>query len=331
MRNYLNRLFKNLFIIMILTFVSTGFISAGPVVTLNFFNNATVNDTAIYLHDIAEISTDSLDLKQRLSAMIAGEIAPPGYSRFINTADLLLYRLQPANKNVTFKVAQNKRISVKTVGVPRRIGDYLTLVEDYLRLHTGWKKGEWSFNIENSEDTWESLDLPVEVSVEQPVTVKTITPFPRGHIKLQLVVKQKERVICIPISCFLKICAPVVISKHALNRNKVIDSNDIELRKVDLSGFGPEPYFKMEDLVGKKTIGDICQGSIFYNKLVMPIPAVSKGDQLTIKVTQGNVRISVAAIARENGNLGQKIWVENTMTHKLIRVVLKDKNSAVIL
>ena len=306
MRNYLNRLFKSLFIITILGFISAGLLSADPVVTLSFFDKAMVNDTAIYLHDIADISTDSLSLKQRLSATIAGEIAPPGCSRFINTSDLLLYRLQPVYKNVYFKVAQNKRIMVKTVGVSRRVGSYLNILADYLRMHIGWQTGEWSFDIENSEDTWETLDLPVAVTVESPATAKTVMPFPRGHIKLELVAKQKERIIKIPVSCFLKICAPVVISKHTIIRNKVIDSNDLELKKIDISTLSPDPFFKVEDLIGKKTICDISQGSIFFNRLVMPIPAVSKGDKLAVKVTQGNVRILVSAIARENGNPGLK-------------------------
>jgi flagella basal body P-ring formation protein FlgA len=314
---------------MVLAMIST--IIAKPVAILSFIDSATVNDTAIYLHDIAAIATDSPDLRKQLSAAIAGPIAPPGYSRFINTSDLLLYRLQPAFKDIDFNITENKRIVVRTAGIVRKIGDYANVVETYLHEHIDWKQGEWSFVIENSEETWKSLDLPMVVSIEKPAALKTATSYPRGHLQLQFVVNQRERVTRIPITCLLKISAPVVVSKHALNRGKVIDSNDIELKKADVSGLGPDPYYKIEDLLGKKTMQNINQGSILFNKLLAPVPAVSKGDQLAINITQGNVRISVLAIARENGNLGQKIWVENSTTHKLVRVIVKDKNSAVVL
>jgi len=331
MRDYLYRLLKSLFIINGFVLLTISIAAARPVARLSFVDSVTVNDTAIYLRDIAAISTDSPELKQRLSVAIAGTIAPPGYSRFINTADLLLYRFQPAFKDIDIKVAENKRIVVRTVGIVRKVGDYVNVVEGYLREHIGWKQDEWSFVIENSEETWKSLDLPIGISIEKPAASKTTTPYPRGHLQLQFIINQRERITRIPISCLIKIFAPVVISKHALNKGNVIDSNDIELIKTDISCFGPDPCFKIEDLIGQKTIRNINQGSILFNKLLAPVPAVSKGDQLAIRVAQGNVRISVLAIARENGNLGQKIWVENSTTHKLVRVIIKDKSSAVVL
>jgi flagella basal body P-ring formation protein FlgA len=331
MRNYLYRLLKSLFIIKIMVLLMINSIIAKPVVVLRFVDSATVNDTTIYLRNIAAISTDSPEIKQQLSSAIVGDIAPPGYSRFINTADLLLYRLRPVYKDIDIKVADNKRIVVRTVGIVRKIGDYTNVVGNYLREHIDWKEGEWSFVIENSEESWKSLDFPMVVSIERSSAAKMATPYPRGHLQLQFVVNQRERITRIPIVCLIKISAPVVVSKHALNNGKVIDSNDIELKKADISCFGSDPYYKIEDLLGKKTMQNINQGSILFNKLIAPVPIVSKGDQLAIKVTQGNVRISVLAIARENGNLGQKIWVENATTHKLVKVIIKDKNSGVVL
>lgn len=329
MRCNLYRLIKSLFIISMMVLVSIVAVIAKPVVMLSFSDSVTVNDTAIYVRDIAVVSTESPELKQRIQAAVAGDIAPPGYSRYINATDLLLYRLQPAFKDCDIKTLKNKRIVVKTVGIVRKVGSYSDVVERYLSGHVGWKQGEWSVVVENSEDTWKSLDLPVDVSVEESASAKTL--FPRGHIQLQLIAKQRDRAVRIPLSCMIKITAPVAIARHAVIRGKVIDSNDIELTRVDISDFGPDPYYKIEDLVGQKAVRTISQGSIFFNRLLAPIPVVSKGDQLAIKVDKGNVRISVLAIARENGGIGQKIWVENATTHRLVRVVIKDKTSAIIL
>ena len=303
---------------------------AKPVATLNFFDTATINDTVIHLEDIASVSTEFPELAQKLRAAIAGEIAPPGYSRFISTEDLIAYRLQPAFSDVTIQAVENKRIVVKTTGITRKVGEYSNAVQEYLDTNFGWKTGEWSFEIENSEETFKTLDLPQAVSVERPA-IKTESSFPRGHVQLQLIVKQYERILRIPITCLLKISAPVATARHAIIKGKLIDSSDIELTRIDISNFGPDPYFCLQDIIGQKSLRSIGQGTILYNRLLSPIPVVSKGDQLDIKVMHGNVMISVLAIARENGNLGQKIWVENATTHKLVHVLIKDKNTAVVL
>jgi flagella basal body P-ring formation protein FlgA len=305
---------------------------AKPIAKLTFVDSATINDTAIYLRDIAVISSDSPDISKRLSETFAGESAPPGYSRFINTADLVLYRLQ--STGIVLNVSENKRITVKTVGIVKKIGDYTDKINDYLSQHIDWKQGEWQVVIENSEETFKCLDLPMDVSIEATSVKKTIaqTMFPRGHISLQCIVKQRGRTVHVPVICLIKISAPIVVAKHVISRGKVIDSNDIELKKVDLpAGFSPDLYLQIKDLIGQKSVSTINQGTILFNKLLSPVPIISKGDQLAICVAQGNVRISVLAIARENGSIGQKIWVENETTHKIVHVVVKNKNTAVVL
>jgi flagella basal body P-ring formation protein FlgA len=331
MRNYLYRLLKTLLVISVMVLISITTILAKPVAVLNFYDSATINDTVIYLRDIASVSSDFPEITQNLRDAIAGETAPSGNSRFITTNDLVLYRLSPEFRDIDIKVLENKRIVVKTVGITRKIGDYTAALHEYLSKHIDWKPDAWSVEIENPEETFKTLDLPLEVSFENSGAAKSATLLPRGHIQLQFVVKQKGRTIRIPIACRLKVAVPVAMAKHSISKGTVLDSNDIELRCVDLSGFGPEPFFKVDDLFGQRAVRTISQGSILYNRLLVPVPVVSKGDQLAIKVSKGNVVISVLAIARENGNSGQKIWVENATTHKLVHVIVKDKNTAIVL
>jgi flagella basal body P-ring formation protein FlgA len=65
--------------------------------------------------------------------------------------------------------------------------------------------------------------------------------------------------------------------------------------------------------------------------MVMTMPDIVRGDPVHIELQKGNVRVSVAAIARENGYRGRKMWVENASNHKLVRVVVKDRNTVTIL
>jgi flagella basal body P-ring formation protein FlgA len=65
--------------------------------------------------------------------------------------------------------------------------------------------------------------------------------------------------------------------------------------------------------------------------MVKTVPAVEKGDPVAIIVKKGRISVSVVGIAREQGEIGEKIWVQNSKTNKLIRVKIKGKGIVTVL
>jgi flagella basal body P-ring formation protein FlgA len=295
-------------------------------VSLRFHDSVTVRDTVIRLGDIADISAESAGLRERLMLTIVGESAPAGFLRRVQTADLLMFRLKPMFKDIEFNGNSNMKVKVATHGILRRAGDFDSVVTDYLIRQSGWKSGQVSVAIQNGSKTFYTYEGPLEIGVEG-----LRSPLPRGLKPLQLMVTQFGRVMRIPLECRISVSAPVVVAVKAIPHQKVIGANDLELRIQDLTDFPGAPYFSLSEAIGKRAVQDIASGGIVTDRVTEIVPVVQKGDQMSIEVVRGDARVSVMAVARENGSEGQMIWVENSMTHRLVRVTVKSAGYGVLL
>lgn len=324
MKQYLNRLLKKLQVIVMI-FGGAGTF-AGEAVTISFHDSSTVKDTQIFIKDIADVSTTSKTLRCLVEQTAVGEAAPPGYSRFLNTEDLIRYRLQPNFKEKTFSAKGSIRVTVRTEGVEKKAGDYRNQIQKLLEPFVSWKSDEWTVALENPEASWKCLNAPFEISISGLTTGR-----PKGHERLLLEVRQMGRTYRIPISCMFHVSAQVAVARRDIMKNSVITADDIVIKKTDITSLGPDPFFSENALTGKKALRNIMTGSIFHERMVLAVPAISKGDQVSIELLKGSVKVSVAAIARENGYQGKKIWVENAANHKLIRAVAKDSHTVSLL
>jgi flagella basal body P-ring formation protein FlgA len=326
MNNYLYTLFCKLQKIGMLFICGFGSLGADDVIRLSFVDTATVNDTVIYLKDIADITGGNEREKGRISQIIVGHSAPPGYSRFINTSEIVSLHLD--NNSMPGVVLQKKpgRILAKTAFIEKKVGDYKELIFNYLQNNIAWLQGDWTFVIENDQYSFKMFNAPITVTL-QGVTEK----YPRGLLRLQLIAKQYNKQVSIPLSCRLFVVTQVVCAKCDIVRDKIITLSDCKTVKKDISTFGPKPCLSLSEVVGKKASRTIAGEKIITGNMLLIPPDIIKGDNLSLIISKGNVTISVSAIARENGRIGEKIWVENGSTKKLLRVFVTDKNSVSLL
>jgi flagella basal body P-ring formation protein FlgA len=322
----LRRIVNNLSLIGIAAAIPCSPAFAHEAVSLTFHDSVTVPDTVIRLSDIAEMSGDLDSLKEILAGTVVGESAPPGYSRCIQAADLLLFRLKPLFKDIDFKCNNNIRVKVATLGILKRAGDFESNLMEYLSRESGWKIGQVTATIKNADESFHVYEGPLEVSVDG-----LHDPYPRGLKALQLLVTQFGRVTRVPLECKIAVAAPVVVAVKELPREKVLGVGDLELRRMDLTDLPGTPFFSVREAVGKRASQVIAASGIVTDRLIEEVPLVQKGDPISIEVVRGDTRVSVAAVARENGSEGQKIWVENSMTHRLVRVTVKGAGYGLLL
>jgi flagella basal body P-ring formation protein FlgA len=74
----------------------------------------------------------------------------------------------------------------------------------------------------------------------------------------------------------------------------------------------------------------VAAGGILHDRMLRAIPVVARGDQVRIHYIGERVKISVLGVARDNGGSGERIWVENLQTGKLIRAAVSGKGSVVV-
>lgn len=300
-------------------------LSAAPAITLTFKDSVLTEDTVFMLSEIAKIECDDSRLKTRLQNVVAGSSAPAGYSRYLNVDDFLLYRLKPQFGNFQFVVCGSSRVFIRTASTEKKIEDYMASIQDYFKKEVLWPQGCWEVIIKEPQRSWKCLPGKVTADV-----VGFESGYPRGNIQLWLIVKQGQRKLRIPVLCKVKVVVPVLVARKPVIRGQEVTSEDCELKSVDITGFGPQPLFNASSLAGMRALRTINPGTILHTRLVESLPAVDKGELVEILVCKGRVKVAVQGIAREAGKIGEKIWVENTNSRKLVQVVVKGKGTVTV-
>lgn len=299
--------------------VLTG-ISAASDLTLTFKDSVLVADTAFFLGDIAEIECSDNALKAKLQNVVGGNSAPAGYGRFLNVSDFVLYRLKPLLGNTRFNVSGTQRVYIKTESVDKKIEDYLGIIQQYFRTEVLWPQGCYETVVKEPERSWKCLPGNLTAKVEG-----VGDRYPRGNVQLWLVVQQKQRSLRIPVMCNVKVVTPVLVARRPILRGQQITPEDYEVKSMDITTFGPQPLFNTDSLVGVRAVRTINPGTILHTRLIETIPEIQKGDLVEILVRKGSVKVAIQGIARESGKIGERIWVENTNSRKLVQVIVKNK------
>jgi flagella basal body P-ring formation protein FlgA len=123
----------------------------------------------------------------------------------------------------------------------------------------------------------------------------------------------------------MKVVLTAVVAVSSIERGQMIQNSACDLRTVDVTHLGTIPYIMLSQVAGKKALRLISAGQIINKQWLQEIPEIEKGDPVTIVVNKNAVRVAVSATAREPGQIGEKIWVENSESHKLVRVMVKSK------
>lgn len=295
------------------------------IVSLFFYDTVLINDTMISLGNIANIKTPDDSLKTKLQLFIAGNAAPAGYSRYLNTDDLILYRLKSEFDNVQFIRSGPDRILVRTDFVEKRVGDFHVLIQDYFEKNVLWAEKSWQLSLLEPQRSWKCLSDSILVEVNG-----LENGYPKGNIQVYLKVRQGHKSIRIPVACNVKVTIPVLVAKNSIIRGQLVTSQDCELRNVDITRFAPQPLFDLNALEGMRAVRTIAPGTIIHNRLIQAVPAVEKGDPVEIIVSKGRVKVAVLGIAREAGKMGERIWVENSVSKKLIQTIITNKGKVTV-
>jgi flagella basal body P-ring formation protein FlgA len=149
--------------------------------------------------------------------------------------------------------------------------------------------------------------------------------FPKGTTNCKLTVQQGSYSLSYPVRCRFSVQAPVVVTCLPIARGEIITSDKCTIQKRNITAFGPTPYTSIAALKNKRAARSLKPGTILHNRLLLTVPDIEKGDAVSIVLKKGRIAITVSGVARESGEIGDRIWVQNRNTRKLIRVEIRDK------
>ena len=132
------------------------------------------------------------------------------------------------------------------------------------------------------------------------------------------------------ITVRLKLFKTICIAKDAIEPGQALSENDVELKLVNVTDLRGTPIESLDELNGLRSKVKIAPGSILIKELLDEIPVINKGDHITASAIAGNVKISTDAEARQDGVVGDVIYIV-TKDKKQFKAKIIDSNNVIII
>ncbi|MCX7727680.1 MAG: flagellar basal body P-ring formation chaperone FlgA [Chitinispirillaceae bacterium] len=301
------------------------FSNATSFVKLSFFDTAEVTDTFFTVGDIAAISsTDSIIIKN-VRESFAGKSAPPGYIRPVSVMDIVNYFLKNRFPEVKFTYNNKNFVYVKTANIETEICFFRKEIFDYIEKQIKWKDGDWKVDFINCNEKVSYLKKPFTIEIKG-----LDDPYPRGNKNITLIIKQKGYRRKVDVKCKFTVNTEVAVAIRDIQRGSIINKDDFIMKKTDITHLAQIPILEPALLENKQIICSIKPGVFIQKRMIMNIPDIEKGEEVSMVLKNNGILVSVPAISRERGSVGDYIWVENIITHKLIRAKVEKKGVVIV-
>jgi flagella basal body P-ring formation protein FlgA len=301
-------------------------VGAQTPVRLLFADSAVVNDTLIRLADIATIKGAPPSMLSMLAAHSIGEAAPAGYIRFVDSRELCMNRLGVQFPQLIFVNENPGRLRVRTAGVEHTIAEFSAELEEAFFSRVQWPKQQVQFSIVNSDESWMSPEGPLTVTVEGPDDSRC-----RGAVQLWLrVASAQGQQLRLAVRCKASVSAEVLVSARTIVRDAAIGPDDFRVELRDITRCAFEPLSSAQALAGMRARRTLVAGTLLDERMVQPIPAVRSGEPVRLRYQGGRVDVSVEALAREDGCVGENVWVENRQSNRLVRATVVARGSVAV-
>ena len=111
---------------------------------------------------------------------------------------------------------------------------------------------------------------------------------------------------------------PVVCAARYISRGEILTSNDIVLKKINISK-APARLVRMpENAVGKQGKTSLRAGGVVRQRQLESPPMIEKGERVKILAISGGIQVATLGIAMNEGREGEQIKVENIASKKLV-------------
>ena len=156
----------------------------------------------------------------------------------------------------------------------------------------------------------ESTGMPLVGNFSVPVEVVS-----QGRVEHRCIVSVKVRTF-----------DTVLVAARQLGRHENLKSSDVRREKLETTSLKSVPLREDRQLVGLRTTRIINAGCVLTGDLTQAVPDVLQGSPVTLLVKGRNFRLSLDAVAKEDGVRGRHVMVQRVGgTARLQATVLDPK------
>jgi len=131
--------------------------------------------------------------------------------------------------------------------------------------------------------------------------------------------------IRVPTVAMVTEWSEVPIATRSLPKGAVVEDQDLERARVNLSSLPRDVAMNEGQIVGLEIKQDIAVGEVFRrDKMIMPV-VVAAGSKVTMMVRTKFFDATATGIAIEPGMLGQEIKVRNETSKRVVSAIVKER------
>jgi flagella basal body P-ring formation protein FlgA len=181
----------------------------------------------------------------------------------------------------------------------------------------------------------EFRSVPVDISVSrEKYELRVATdglPVLRGNVSLPVEVvcggaTEKRFVVSVKIRRF----GNVLFAAKQLSRHAQVGEEDILVQKAETTTLPADILRQPGQLQGKRTSRIVSNGSVICGSMLEAPPLVTPEDRVNLIVRTKSVTVSVDAVAKEDGRLGEIVTVERRGVRGRLKAKVVNEKTVVL-
>ncbi|TQV73404.1 flagellar basal body P-ring formation protein FlgA [Exilibacterium tricleocarpae] len=298
--------------------------NADAAITLSFKTGAVVQATTYTLGDVADIETD-VEQRRQLQGLPLGLAPRPGQQAHVRRIDVdrQIARHFPALV-ASLRWRGETRTRIRATGVPyataAAVQQAQTHLEDWLRPRFP------TAVVTPVRAQTQSLLVPAGALEVRPRLSTAVRLAQRICVWVDIFV-DANRFQTLPVWFAVQAPAPVLTARRGLPARHTPTAGDLRAEVIDLATLRGQPLVPAA-LPALRLKRALQKGSVLLQDHLEPVPAVSRGQLITVYARQGSVAIKVQGKARADGHIAESIAVENPASGASYNAVVIDKGIA---
>ncbi len=131
----------------------------------------------------------------------------------------------------------------------------------------------------------------------------------------------------LPVSCLVRTFGTVLVAARNFDRHEPLGPEGLISQTVETTRLPVDRLADPSALAGMRTKRIINLGAVLCASLCEPLPAVRQGDEVTLIARRNGVKLTMQALAKQDGTPGTVILVQPSGTHDRLRARVIDARS----
>ena len=188
-------------------------------------------------------------------------------------------------------------------------------IDNYLKNHLA-EFEKYEFKIKSVPGKNGSLDN-VKINEEKDVKIHG------KYCYVPVIISKGNRTFSSLVTLELKLYDKVLVARRDLKRGENLSRSDFNLITKEVSRLRANLVNKTTPVEFFRVRRTIKSGEILTANKIEGIPAIKKGDKIVANLVSGNILITLDAIAKQDGLIGEKIRI--TADRKIFKAEVIDK------